>query len=509
MASADARGRAVDRRPQERLVTGPAYAMVSTDGAAPDTSWPTYRHDAARSGYTKTALPAKLERSWQTELNERITPPVAAEGMVFVAAVERHTVYAIDRTTGNPVWHYASGGRVDSPPTIWRGRVVFGSADGWLYCLRATDGEVAWRRRAAPGDRQMMNDGQLQSVWPVHGSVLVVDEKIYCLAGRSLFLDGGMLLSIVDPGTGEVLAERILDDRDPETGRSMQLYNAGLKMVPANSDILTSDGEHVYLKAQRISLAGERIYPSSNRKKRVLTYNEGDQDGGGTHLFSPAGFLDDDWHHRSYWLFGKSAGSGWGGWMKPGKYVPAGRILVVRDDATVFGFGREPAFFCQAHVMEYQLFSALGRQYRRDDWRKPFASIRKKEADITDWKQNRRLPVEKLSVVEYNWRKVSPPLLVRAMVGAGNTLFVAGPPDVLDETKLHGRFHEAGVVAELHRQQAALDGKMGAMLRAISTEDGSNAAEYGLDSPPVFDGMAAADGRLFISTTDGKVVCFE
>ena len=34
------------------------------------------------------------------------------------------------------------------------------------------------------------------------------------------------------------------------------------------------------------------------------------------------------------------------------------------------------------------------------------------------------------------------------------------------------------------------------------------AAEWKLDALPVFDGLIAADGRLFLSTADGKVRCF-
>jgi hypothetical protein len=33
-------------------------------------------------------------------------------------------------------------------------------------------------------------------------------------------------------------------------------------------------------------------------------------------------------------------------------------------------------------------------------------------------------------------------------------------------------------------------------------------SELKLKSPPVWDGMAVAQGRLFVSTVDGKVLCF-
>jgi len=83
------------------------------------------------------------------------------------------------------------------------------------------------------------------------------------------------------------------------------------------------------------------------------------------------------------------------------------------------------------------------------------------------------------------------------------------PPDVLvpspeDVTDL---YHVASPEA-LAQQQVALAGKKGAALVAVATEDGTRARKYPLDAPPTWDGLSAADGRLFVATTDGKVVCF-
>jgi hypothetical protein len=50
------------------------------------------------------------------------------------------------------------------------------------------------------------------------------------------------------------------------------------------------------------------------------------------------------------------------------------------------------------------------------------------------------------------------------------------------------------------------EGSEGALLWAVST-DGEKLAQHQLDSVPVHDGMAAANGRLYLSTTDGKVLC--
>ena len=50
------------------------------------------------------------------------------------------------------------------------------------------------------------------------------------------------------------------------------------------------------------------------------------------------------------------------------------------------------------------------------------------------------------------------------------------------------------------------DESRSALLLAISASDGTQLAEYPLPCPPIFDGMAAADGRLYISLENGRVV---
>ena len=48
----------------------------------------------------------------------------------------------------------------------------------------------------------------------------------------------------------------------------------------------------------------------------------------------------------------------------------------------------------------------------------------------------------------------------------------------------------------------------GAERHAVDAASGETLTELELDSPPVHDGMIAASGKLFISTMDGKIVCF-
>ncbi len=75
------------------------------------------------------------------------------------------------------------------------------------------------------------------------------------------------------------------------------------------------------------------------------------------HLFSPTGFLDDAWWHRSYWVYGSHFFGGWSGYMRAGKFVPAGKVLVM-DDQQVYGFGREMKYYKWTNPIEHMLYAA-------------------------------------------------------------------------------------------------------------------------------------------------------
>jgi hypothetical protein len=105
----------------------------------------------------------------------------------------------------------------------------------------------------------MMAFEQIESVWPVHGSVLIQDDVLYCVAGRSMFVDGGLRLWRLDPQTGRVLSETVMDDSDPAGGKDLQDYVSWLNMPTAMPDILSSDGRLVYMRGQPFRLDGQRL----------------------------------------------------------------------------------------------------------------------------------------------------------------------------------------------------------------------------------------------------------
>jgi len=489
-------------RSDHRLERGPAYDQPAGPQAPGEADWPAYRHDPARSGRTKSPVPADLEPMWHTDLGGRLSSVVIGDGKLFVAQIDAHTVHALGARDGKPLWSYTAGSRVDSPPTIHQGLALFGSADGWVYCLRASDGQLVWRFRAAPAERRVAAYGQLESAWPVHGSVLVQGGVAYCAAGRSSFLDGGIYLYRLDPKTGKTLSKTCIDSRDPQTGREPQESIQGLEMLGALPDLLSSDGASIYMRHMRFDLTGTV------------------QEPGVPHLFSSVGFLDDTWWHRTYWFIGTAMACGYGGWPQVGNQVPAGRLLV-SDEASVYGFGRNQYAHHGSHVgldaakvfhfrperdagtrlTHYRLFAADRRVEQVN------APARKPATGPAGTRVKEKAPGPAKTRVRFHWSR-EVPLLVRAMVLADKTLFIAGPPDVLGREEVFRGSADADTREKLDERSAAGQDRRGALLWVVGASDGRTQAQYNLQSPPVWDGMAAANGRLYLSTTDGRISCF-
>ena len=430
----DTEGRAI------RLERGSAYTALipSSQSLIPSSSsWPTFRHDAERTGATAGSVSPKLEHRWIARIGGRLTQPIIADGKLFVASVDAHKVYAIDTESGRTLWTYIAGGRVDSPPTYYGGRVIFGSRDGCVYSLDADTGELAWRFAAAPNDRRIVSCGGLESVWPVFGSVLIDNDSLYFTAGRSAFLDGGIYLYRLNPTTGEKLAETCVYMLDPD-GRQPQID--WLAMPGALPDVLVSDGEFVYMRHLAFDPEAQPVDHPGN-----------------DHIYCPTGFLDDSWFHRSFWSYGRDtftsrSGGGAGG-------GPGARIMAMDTDA-LFHFGR---------AKQPTSIAKDGEQYFLASSARPTADAKPKGAGLQRWSN----PSD---------------MHVRAMVLTGRTLFVAGP------------------TGDWASSLDAYHGKQGVTLAALNTSDGQTTAEHPLPALPTFDGMAAADGSLYISLADGSIV---
>jgi hypothetical protein len=85
------------------------------------------------------------------------------------------------------------------------------------------------------------------------------------------------------------------------------------------------------------------------------------------------------------------------------------------------------------------------------------------------------------------------PVRARALVKAGDVLFAAGIPDEFDPQDPYASF----------------EGRKGARIVAVSARDGAKLGERAIEAPPVFDGLIAAGGRLFLSLEDGSLACLK
>ena len=191
-----------------------------------------------------------------------------------------------------------------------------------------------------------------------------------------------------------------------------------------------------------------------------------------------------------------------------GKITPGGKIIVVDDD-TVYGYARKPEFLTESMIAEFNLYAAdkTGSSAAVDKYlqtgRRLFAP------GAGDWKAGQSLPKEQLSAVQYKWKVDKPNFVAKAMVLADDILFVAGPPDILDEEGIYFFLDDEEVKEKLARQSDLHKGKEGGKIWAVSAKTGEKLKEFKLDSIPVWDGMAASKGQLYISTMAGELLCFK
>jgi hypothetical protein len=154
---------------------------------------------------------------------------VVAGDRVYTTLTDLHTVYALAADDGHVLWRFIASGRIDSSPTCENGRLVFGDNDGYVYCLNAANGARLWRFQAAPGSKRIMVRDQLESAWPVSGSLVVRNGIVYAIAGRNNHMDGGLFLYGLDLKTGEVLSFSKLES---------------LAEFSVNKDIVIDDGKN-------------------------------------------------------------------------------------------------------------------------------------------------------------------------------------------------------------------------------------------------------------------------
>ena len=450
----------------ERLTKGEAFDdKRSDDSEMPKSEWWTYRSNPERSSCVETNIPVKVKNKWQQKLDGVPTAPVAAEGFVLLAIPDKHKVSAFHMNDGSPAWTFYAGGRVDSPPTIYKGKAIFGAHDGYVYCLRLKDGALMWRFLAARNKLQHICYEQVESVWPVMGSVLIKDGIVYALAGRSSYVDGGMVLWRLNPDSGEIIGRKDLFDLDLKTGSQKKENVVGMELEGALPDIMAASEDSLFLRDLHLSKEGKKLPYDTN------------------HIFSNMGFLDDTYFNRGYWIYGKRHFSGAADGLVTARYLPSAYLMASNADH-IFGFDRN-----QYIPKDKGLIKGSSNLYCAEK------KLIELEGKIETKKNKGRAIVElmKPTKVNYLWKNDAP-MIVRGMVVTDNALFIAGP--------------EFPTLSGFSGNNAVLKNDQPSLIMAIDKKTGKKlSSEPLLSGLPVRDGLIASDENLFVTTKNGILYC--
>jgi outer membrane protein assembly factor BamB len=477
-------GQAIEVRAIEQLEKGPAYDQaigIRRPKLAPSADWPAYRHDNARTGSTDSEVPPELAKRWETKLGARVSAPTIAAGMVFAADVDGHSVCALNIDDGQVVWRFIAEGRVDSPPTYHQGLVLFGSRDGSAYCLRAADGILVWRFHPLE-QRIICSYGQPESAWPICGSILVHEGLAYFAAGRNSFTDGGIFVYALDPLSGEVIHQQHMHGPYGENGFPIENREVvhGMSIEGFKGDIFIGGKDMVYLRHQAFTPDLSPVALQDVKER---------------HLIPSHGFLEAIPQHRSFWTIDTMLHYD----IPTGQADTHGDILVI-DGARFYevrGYTPGRTAWFDPRTNGYTLYAGEFGQTAKASARNAKKSTAKQAAKSPAAGKS---TAKKKRAKKSGWippvraRKLWSsfiPLTGKAMVLAGDVVFVAGTPVVFPEDDLAG----------------AYEGRMGGTLWAASASTGKPLAEYELDAPPAWDSLAVANGLLFLTLADGRVVC--
>jgi outer membrane protein assembly factor BamB len=136
-----------------------ALALASALAPALVEGQPMFRGGAAHPGVYADAGPRQLPRvKWKFQTGDRIvSSPVYRDGTIYFGSDDGN-VYALAATDGRQLWKRTTGGPVSATPAVSGDMLYVGSYDGKLYALDARTGAPRWkfstqgeRRFEAPG----------------------------------------------------------------------------------------------------------------------------------------------------------------------------------------------------------------------------------------------------------------------------------------------------------------------------------------------------------------------
>jgi outer membrane protein assembly factor BamB len=130
-------------------------------------------------GYVNAFYATNGTELWRNMTGLADSSPAVANGVVYVGNTNGG-VYALNATTGGPLWNYTTGGAVQSSPAVANGVVYVGSNDNNTYAFNATTGTKLWNYTTG---------GAVQSSPAVANGVVYVgsnDGNVYAIGNDSV-----------------------------------------------------------------------------------------------------------------------------------------------------------------------------------------------------------------------------------------------------------------------------------------------------------------------------------
>jgi outer membrane protein assembly factor BamB/predicted phosphodiesterase len=117
----------------------------------PESDWPMFQHDSARTGATGDTVNPPLHLAWSRALGgtAHISSPVIANETVYIGLQDEEMkgnagVYALDARTGGTRWKFATPVSVKNTVAVAGNLVYATTVDGQVWALDAGTGEARW-----------------------------------------------------------------------------------------------------------------------------------------------------------------------------------------------------------------------------------------------------------------------------------------------------------------------------------------------------------------------------
>jgi outer membrane protein assembly factor BamB len=161
-------------------IAAPVFAARSND------DWPLFRGNSHSTGVATTELPDALEELWKVEIPNGSFETTAAivDGVVYVGDFHGQLM-ALDLQTGEKKWATPLGIGFSSAPAVREGRIYIGDLDGILFCVDQA-GVKQWEFAA---DMEIDSCANFYQDKVLFGSQ---DSNLYCLKAS----DGALLWKV-------------------------------------------------------------------------------------------------------------------------------------------------------------------------------------------------------------------------------------------------------------------------------------------------------------------------